>query len=135
MRFDKDRHLFASAQCLGYNFEHGQLSMDLCMPQRDDMKKQVKKRLKKMKAQTLFVASDSDHMIDEFTQYLKKLQVTVVKLDKTSPHVDLAILAKADHYICNCVSSFSAFAVRERRVNNKPVSFWSFDETAKRDEL
>ena len=105
------------------------------MPSRDAVKKQVKKRLKKMKAKTLFVASDDDHMIDEFTQYLKKLQVTVVKLDSPSPHVDLAILAKADHYICNCVSSFSAFAVRERLVTNKPVSFWSFDATAKRDEL
>ncbi|KAI0231944.1 GDP-fucose protein O-fucosyltransferase 1 [Lamellibrachia satsuma] len=133
--FDKDRHLFASAQCLGYNFEHGQLTMDMCMTPHDMVKKQVKKALKKMKAKSLFVAADDDHMIEEFTQYLKKMKVTVVKLDDPSPHVDLAILAKADHYIGNCVSTFSAFAVRERRAHKKSVGFWAFSDKSKREEL
>lgn len=105
------------------------------MTPHDMVKKQVKKALKKMKAKSLFVAADDDHMIEEFTQYLKKMKVTVVKLDDPSPHVDLAILAKADHYIGNCVSSFSAFAVRERRVHNKSVGFWAFKDKSKREEL
>ena len=44
-----------------------------------------------------------------------------------SPHSDLSILATADHYICNCVSTFAAFVVRERRENSKSVEFWGRD--------
>jgi len=133
--FSKNLHLFASAQCLGYHFEHGQVTMDLCMPPDELVKRQVKKTMKKMKAKTLFVAADDNHMIGEFTEFLKKLKVTVVKLDISSPHVDLAILAKADHYIGNCVSTFSSFAVRERRAHNKSVAFWGFTEPPQREEL
>jgi len=133
--FSKNHHLFASPQCLGYDFEHGQVTMDLCMPSDELVKRQVKKTMKKMKAKTLFVAADDNHMIGEFTKLLKKLDVTVVKLDVSSPHVDLAILAKADHYIGNCVSTFSSFAVRERRVHNKSVGFWAFPESPQREEL
>lgn len=132
--FSKNHHLFASAQCLGYGFEHGQITMDLCMPPDELVKIQVKKMVRKMKAKSLFVAADDNHMIEEFSKLLKKLKVTVVKLDIPNPHVDLAILAKADHYIGNCISTFSAFAVRERRTQNKSVSFWGFTEP-QREEL
>ena len=60
--------------------------------------------------------------------------VKVVKYNEKSPHVDLAILGRADHYIGNCVSTFSAFAGRERLVNEKPSSFWAFKEQ-NHDEL
>ena len=58
----------------------------------------------------------------------------VVKYEPASPHIDLAILGKADYHIGNCVSTFSAFAVRERRINDKPVSFWAFPDMS-HDEL
>ena len=102
----------------------------------------------------VFIASDNDHMMSDFQKAMKKVgswwfvwqvavllliracfcQVTFVKLNEASPHVDLAILGKADHYIGNCVSTFSHFATRERRSANKSVEFWSFP-APKHDEL
>ena len=61
-------------------------------------------------------------------------QVKFVRYDPVDPHVDLALLGRADHFIGNCISTFTAFVTRERRVNNKPVKFWDFPPK-KHDEL
>lgn len=54
------------------------------------------------------------------------LKVSVHKHEPADPHVDLAILGRSKHYIGNCVSSFSAFAKRERDAAGFPSSFWAF---------
>jgi len=118
--------LFASAQCLGYTNEHGKASTELCLPSEEIIIRQLRRTISQYKAKSIFVASDSNHMIEKLNKVFKKISVTAHKLPEDNPHLDLAILGRANHFIGNCVSSFSAFVKRERDVNGFPSSFWAF---------
>lgn len=124
--------LFASAQCLGYRGEHGQATSELCMPPAEIIIRQLRRLVNQVKAKAIFVASDHDHMIHKLQDLFRRSEVTVYKLDnEDNPHLDLAILAKSNHFIGNCVSSFSAFVKRERDANGLPTSFWAFPTSKK----
>ena len=49
-------------------------------------------------------------------------------LSSDIPELDLILLGKADYFIGNCISSFSAFVKRERDVNGKPSEFFALDQ-------
>lgn len=94
--------------------------------------RQVKRALKKHEnIQYVFVASDSNHMVEVLNKGLHRAEVTVVRLQSSNPHLDLAILGQANYFIGNCVSSYSAFVKRERDVRGLPSEFWSFPHRRK----
>lgn len=127
--------LFSAPQCLGYNNEHGFATNEICFPTKETILKQLKRVVKAVKARSVFVASDNDHMIASINDALKSLKIKAFKQDKDDPHVDLAVLGQSNHFIGNCISSFSAFAKRERDVNSLPSSFWAFPAETKKKEL
>lgn len=52
------------------------------MPSKDTILRQLRSKVKALKARSVFVASDSDHMIKEIEAYLKDLKVgSVLCLD------------------------------------------------------
>ena len=55
------------------------------------------------------------------------LKVEVYHADPWLPLVDWAILIKSDHFIGNCVSSFTSFVKRARDVRGLPTSFWGLE--------
>lgn len=76
-------------------------------------------------------------MIEELKTGLQQNEVTLVTLQPSNPHLDLAIMGQANYFIGNCVSSFSAFVKRERDVKGLLSEFWSFPyrKKSKHEEL
>lgn len=127
------KNLFASPQCLGYHNEKGDLTMDICMPSHESIIRKIKRLVKKVKdihkkneVKSIFVASDSNHLIEYLDDILRRMNIKAFKLEESNPHVDLAILGRANHFIGNCVSSFSAFVKRERDARGFPSEFWGY---------
>ncbi|KAK7792073.1 hypothetical protein R5R35_003548 [Gryllus longicercus] len=120
-------NLFSAPQCLGYRNEHGTLTNEICQPSTETILRQLKRVIRGMDdVKSVFVASDSNHMLKEIGNALKRMEISVHRLEPSDPHVDLAILGQANHFIGNCVSSFSAFTKRERDARGLPTSFWGF---------
>nr|CAG4641534.1 EOG090X02RM [Eurycercus lamellatus] len=119
-------NLFSAPQCLGYRNELGSATQEMCFPDQETIAKQVKLAVKEYHAKSVFVSSDHDHLIPMLIKTLKRMDIPVHKLANPEPHVDLAILARANYFIGNCISSFSAFAKRERDVHGLPSGFWGF---------
>ncbi|OUC40020.1 SNARE domain protein [Trichinella nativa] len=123
-------HLFCSSQCLGKHFEHGIMTMELCLPSEELILSQVKEAIARTGLKVLFVASEYDHMINQFTQMLPKKQgYTVVRRYPDHAQISLAILAKSKLLICNCLSSFTAMVKRQRDLQGLPTEFWGFNNT------
>jgi len=126
--------LFSSPQCLGYRGEHGKLTKELCLPSLANVARQVRRAAKEVKAVAVFVASDSDHLLDQLRNELRTTRLSFHKQESNPPdtQLDLVILGQSNIFIGNCVSSFSAFVARGRAVHGLPTQFFGFPQ--KNDE-
>jgi len=122
-------------QCHSNNNKVRMSQIDICVPSDEVILRQLEKALIKTKVASLFVATDDRSLVAQLKQHFKKVKVSVVGLNSPSPHVDLAILTMADHFIGNCVSTFTGFVVRDRLLRDRPVAFWGMNETQRHDEL
>lgn len=127
-------NLFSAAQCLGYRNENGVATKEMCQPSKELIFKQIKSQIKVHNEKnptnpikSVFVASDRDHMINELNNVLNHLKISAFRLTENNPHFDLIILENSNLFIGNCISSYSAFVIRSRKVRGFPSSFWTRD--------
>ncbi|KJH46829.1 hypothetical protein DICVIV_07104 [Dictyocaulus viviparus] len=129
--------LFASMQCDGEANYNGVLTQEICSPSKKTIVEQVTEVVRKIGASSVFVSSDRDHMIKDFNKALQTYKVKIHRLIPDDPLLSLAIFAKADHFIGNCISTFSHFARRERDSEEprKPTSYFGIRHRSKLSEL
>ncbi|XP_032683802.1 GDP-fucose protein O-fucosyltransferase 1 [Odontomachus brunneus] len=121
-------NLFAAPQCLGYRNERGKATSSMCLPSFELIVRHLKRVIRNGNdVKSVFVASDGNHTLDELGKALARMKIPVFRQEPpASPHLDLAILGRANYFIGNCISSFSAFVAREREVKGFPTFFWGF---------
>ena len=114
----KLKSLFSSAQC-----SQSTLNYNNCLQSKND----IIQFTQIVPHSTLFVSTDYNSYKSTLSKHFKVYELNdLITVEKPwqKPFIELAIHSKSDLFIANCVSSFSAFAVKRRRVNNLPVRFW-----------
>ena len=116
----KLKALFSSNQCTS------NISYNQCYQSFDEV---ISFLSTKSPHQNVFVSTDFKDYKSELLQHKSVYTLEdVITVEKPwqKPFIELAIHSKSNLFIANCVSSFSAFAAKKRRVNNLPVNFWNF---------
>ena len=65
--------MFGAAQCFGYRGEKGKPEYEVCYPSEQTIIEEVKQQVEAIKANTVFVATDSKDMIDILSKNIKNV--------------------------------------------------------------
>lgn len=119
----------------GYMFcgkvPHKDLTVDMCLPTMELVKKEVDQLVRKYDARSIFIATDFQveklqHILREYFESKEK-NIDIHFIPKEIAYraqVDLAILEKADVLIGSCASSYTSYAIRSRSIQSLPSYFW-----------
>jgi len=117
-------HMMSSPQCTGYNSKD-LIPMEMCLPDRKTIVSDLRQAVEDTGITHVYVLTDRYPLISEIESSLSDLSVRVTHGDPDLPQIDLIVASRAEIFIGNCVSSFSAFIKRERdHVTNKPSRFF-----------
>lgn len=119
----------ASPQCFDLpssSFTH--VTHEICYPSDEEILRLLKNIVVRTGIHQIYVATDKRPMIKEIEEHLVDHHVQVKHLDPWLPIIDIAMLAHANYFIGNCVSSFTSAVKRMRDVNDLPSAFWGFTE-------
>jgi peptide-O-fucosyltransferase len=117
----------ASPQCLERSSSPDTfVTQELCFPSDEDILRLLKNVVIRTRIHNIYVATDKRPMIKEIEEHLSAQRVHVKHLDPWLPVIDAAMLAHANYFIGNCVSSFTSIVKRARDVHGLPSAFWSF---------
>ncbi|XP_067948724.1 GDP-fucose protein O-fucosyltransferase 1-like [Watersipora subatra] len=120
----------SSPQCTGYSNKHP-LSMNMCLPDVAHVLQRIREAVLLTKITNIYVLTDQYPLISDIEHGLSDLGVKAIHADPDIPQYDLIIAAKADFFIGNCISSFSAFIKRERQeILNKTSWFFGIDSNS-----
>ena len=140
---------FSSQQCLT---TESSLPYEICFQSRSQIIHDILQVVTSSNVSTVYVATDSDDY-DLWQHLYKKLARQVPDIRLLTPTQtysaaypdgyyagrqpsiieDLVVLSESDHFIGNCISSFSAFVSRSRKWSGKESSFFAWNRIPKRE--
>ena len=123
----------SSPQCTGYGKTRKKFTREMCLPSTSTVLKQTLEAAKLTSVRSLFVATDSDSLKNDFRKLFREagLSIEVVTLGYDALEKDLALLIEADNFLGSCGSSVTGFVVRKRETLKKPYSFYGVIQTPK----
>ncbi|CAM4980827.1 unnamed protein product [Rotaria socialis] len=121
------RSYMASPQCLDLlSSSHTFVTHKICYPTDEEILRLLKNVILRTRIRNIYVATDKRSMIKEIEEHLSAQRVHVKHLDPWLPVIDVAMLAHADYFIGNCVSSLTSIVKRARDIKKLPSAFWGF---------